>query len=373
MAERSQFWETSTTGDGAAAGYTEEQTIEWFRDIVAPQATSGPNTSQGVLRGVLGELAVTGTSSPVSVAAGAAAVEGFYYKSDAAVAVTVPTPVGGTRIDIIVLRASHGTTRTVRIHRIEGTPGAGAPSLTQSAGTTWDIPLAQLSVTIGGAITVTDLRTFCHFATSVSGSMLDADVADGTTLELSGTSVRVKDNGVSNAKLRDSAALSVIGRSTNSIGDPADIVAGSDGHVLRRSGTSLGFGQVTTAGLANDSVDDTKVGNRVPQFYRRQGSLGGSWLAPGTDNFIPGAVRMQAGAVTVPVFGSMSSTVTVKFPVAFSQVPLVFLTASVTDNYQVVHKFFYINETEFSFNVYEVTGHNMSTNFTMQWLAIGAE
>jgi hypothetical protein len=49
-------------------------------------------------------------------------------------------------------------------------------------------------------------------------------------------------NSVTDAFLRDSAALSVIGRSANSSGDPADIAAGTDGHVLRRAGTVLGFG-----------------------------------------------------------------------------------------------------------------------------------
>jgi hypothetical protein len=52
------------------------------------------------------------------------------------------------------------------------------------------------------------------------------------------------DNSITNAKLRDSAALSVIGRTSNSIGDPADMAASADGQILRRSGTALGFGQI---------------------------------------------------------------------------------------------------------------------------------
>jgi hypothetical protein len=68
-------------------------------------------------------------------------------------------------------------------------------------------------------------------------------------------------NAVTNTKLRDSSALSVIGRSANSTGDPADIAAGTDGHVLRRSGTTLGFGTVATAGIANDAVSNAKLAN----------------------------------------------------------------------------------------------------------------
>lgn len=55
---------------------------------------------------------------------------------------------------------------------------------------------------------------------------------------------------VTSAMLRNSAALSVIGRSVNSTGVPADISAGSDNQVLRRSGTSLDFGAVNLASSA---------------------------------------------------------------------------------------------------------------------------
>jgi len=65
----------------------------------------------------------------------------------------------------------------------------------------------------------------------------------------------VPNNSITNAKLRDSAALSVIGRSANSTGDPGDIAASSDGDVLRRSGTTLGFGAIpesSVTGLTSD-------------------------------------------------------------------------------------------------------------------------
>ncbi|HXG79705.1 MAG TPA: DUF2793 domain-containing protein [Methyloceanibacter sp.] len=68
-------------------------------------------------------------------------------------------------------------------------------------------------------------------------------------------------NAVTDAKLRDSAALSVIGRASNTSGDPADIAAGTDGHVLRRSGTTLGFGTIATAGIGDDQVTFAKMQN----------------------------------------------------------------------------------------------------------------
>jgi hypothetical protein len=76
-----------------------------------------------------------------------------------------------------------------------------------------------------------------------------AFLAPGTTLAISTTTIDVADGGISDTKLRDSSGVSVIGRSANSTGDPADIVAGTDHFVLRRSGTTLGFGL-----LALDSI-----------------------------------------------------------------------------------------------------------------------
>lgn len=66
---------------------------------------------------------------------------------------------------------------------------------------------------------------------------------------------------VTSAKLRDSAALSVIGRSANSTGVPGDIAAANDGEVLRRSGTALGFGTVATAGITDAAVTLAKLAN----------------------------------------------------------------------------------------------------------------
>jgi hypothetical protein len=80
-------------------------------------------------------------------------------------------------------------------------------------------------------------------------SLNDGDKGDVTA---STGTITVNDNVITNAKLRDSAALSVIGRSANSTGDPADIAAANDGEVLRRSGTSLGFGLLGTANLGGD-------------------------------------------------------------------------------------------------------------------------
>jgi hypothetical protein len=51
----------------------------------------------------------------------------------------------------------------------------------------------------------------------------------------------IKPDSVTDAMLRESAALSVIGRDTNSTGNPADIVAPANGYVLQRGSNTLYF------------------------------------------------------------------------------------------------------------------------------------
>jgi len=65
-------------------------------------------------------------------------------------------------------------------------------------------------------------------------------------------------NLISNAKLRDSAAFSVIGNFNTGSNDPADIVAGTNS-VLGRVAGDLVFAQIATAQIADDAVDFDKL------------------------------------------------------------------------------------------------------------------
>ena len=75
------------------------------------------------------------------------------------------------------------------------------------------------------------------------------------------TTLTIDANKVLNTMLRDSAGLSVIGRSANTTGDPADITAASDSTVLRRTSNTLNFGTVTTAMVDNDAITYAKMQN----------------------------------------------------------------------------------------------------------------
>lgn len=106
--------------------------------------------------------------------------------------------------------------------------GTAAQVLRVSAGTpAWQTvsPVLTLGTDLSGNTTFTDLGNATLNATVVS-------------------------NAITDAKIRDSAGLSVVGRSANSIGDPGDIV-GADGQILRVSGTTLGFGSILAASVSD--------------------------------------------------------------------------------------------------------------------------
>lgn len=90
---------------------------------------------------------------------------------------------------------------------------------------------------------------------------------DGHVLRRSGTSIGfgtvatagIADDAITHEKIEESAALSVLGVTGNAAAHVADIAAASDHKVLRRNGTSLGFGAVHTDGIANDAVTNAKL------------------------------------------------------------------------------------------------------------------
>lgn len=73
---------------------------------------------------------------------------------------------------------------------------------------------------------------------------------DVTGTGTSSIALTIGANKVTNGMIRQSAALSVIGNTTNATANVADIAAGADGNVLRRSGTAIGFGAIALASSA---------------------------------------------------------------------------------------------------------------------------
>lgn len=185
MTERSQFW-TGRISEGAA-GDAGPYSAARFAEMV--ETFFGQNkANRGVLRGVDGELAVTASSpadTNINVATGAGLVQGSWYLNNASAPVAIASnSSGAVRIDIIVLVADY-VAQTVRIAVVQGTPAAGLPALTQSAGSIWQIPLAYITLASGftsiAISAITDLR---HYANIPSAIGYDVTNSSGATLEI---------------------------------------------------------------------------------------------------------------------------------------------------------------------------------------------
>jgi hypothetical protein len=140
-------------------------------------------------------------------------------------------------------------------------------------GTTKRVTVAQISTfpaVSGSFVTATDMSA------SLPTSRLLAAESGVTTVTDGGPSstiiVGIATNGISNAKFRQSAALSVVGNATNALANVADIAAASDHQILRRSGSAIGFGSV-------DLSQSAAVGSSVLGFLN--GGTGQSSYALG--------------------------------------------------------------------------------------------
>lgn len=157
MTERSFIWDSG--GGGDASPHSEANTALLFGALVGDRLISA---NKGVIRGVLNGLV---PSSPgagqVRIASGAAISDGHPYISDANVDFTPTTPSVGTTGHRIVLRASWSA-QTVRLTDISSADGtATIPAMTQTPGTTYDIPICSFTKSTAGVIaSLADNREF---------------------------------------------------------------------------------------------------------------------------------------------------------------------------------------------------------------------
>lgn len=170
------------------------------------------------------------------------------------------------------------------------------------------------------ARTTLELGTLATQSGTFSGTSSGTNTGDQTitlTGDVTGSgtgsfAATIATNAVSNAKFRQSAGLSLIGRSANTTGDVADITSSVDGHVLRQSGTALGFGTIATAGITDANVTYAKIQNiaGLSVMGRASNTLGvGADITAGSDNTVlrRSGTTIAFGTVT----GSMMATNTV--------------------------------------------------------------
>jgi len=206
MAESSIFWTTGALGDGTNP-YTMAQITAWLR------RTFG----SGIHIDFANACVPTEAAPNVTIGTGSACIHGYPYENTAAVNVNIPVPAVDTRIDRIVLRAVWAT-QTVRIFRIAGVEGGGAPAITQTDGVTWDEYICQASITVGGVITVTDERTFlAPFGRILTGRLINgilsadatgrAKMADGFLSADAAGRAKMADGFVNSAKILDGSVV----------------------------------------------------------------------------------------------------------------------------------------------------------------------
>lgn len=163
----------------------------------------------------------------------------------------------------------------------------------------------------------TNDRLFCRVSDALTFSQLTAGM--------------VPNDLVTDAMMRNSTALSVFGRASNSSGDPGDIVAGADDRILRRVGSALDFGQLTSgmvpsntiplAGLVNITTDRLLGRDTAGSGAAEELTVGGGLEFTGA-----GGIQRSAltGDVTAPA-GSNATTI------ASGAIDLVHLSTEVTD------------------------------------------
>jgi hypothetical protein len=169
MAQLSFPWpgDSGAGGTGDCGPYTADAFSNWYEKMFCSDSTN-----ESVISNIGNELAVTGAATPLSINTGSALVNGKFYNNSASTTLAIATPAGATRIDRVILRADYAA-QTVRLVLLAGAEGGAAPALTQVDGTTWEVSLAQASITTGGVVTVTDERGFLHFNTDVETAMIE--------------------------------------------------------------------------------------------------------------------------------------------------------------------------------------------------------
>lgn len=150
MTEATRPWNGTTVGD--AGPYSDSDWQELYQNIIG---WGGKRSNVGVFLGTgtqpnegLKVQAQSPATTSIDVLTGAALVQGIAYINTATEDFAIAANSSGNpRIDTIIVRVDYAL-QTGRLAVLQGTPAASpvAPSLTQTPGVMWEIPLADIAV-----------------------------------------------------------------------------------------------------------------------------------------------------------------------------------------------------------------------------------
>ncbi len=327
MTQISWPWYTNppSGGDGdGAQGLNEQRSREFLATYFGAQDI----TKEGVCKGVLSELAISGTASPLTVAPGAAICYGMFI-SDSNVTLPVTTPTNGLTGGLVVLRTNwagfgdgdvgEATTRLAIKLNTDGI--SSIPTLTQVAGQRWEIALAAFTIATNGTITITNTYTPDKW------------------------------------------------RRFPGMAGPGSVLA-----------SSMTTNAIQTAHITNGAVTAAKAGAGVPTVAKRRGGSSTVWRTAGNTFYDVSAVRMVFGSISVvpnpgspPLGGEETAFNLSSLPGVFSagSRPMVFTTAVAYEGETM--RVITAGEVDASGNVrirYEIEG-NQPTSITIHYMLVG--
>jgi hypothetical protein len=168
--------------------------------------------------------------------------------------------------------------------RLDGEEGSAFHDLTNATGTLdpthggtglaavaqGDLLYASATDTLAALPKATSSKRYlANTGTGNSPAWDQVDLTDGVTGDLP------------LANLAQGAALSVLGVTGNATADVASIAAATDGHVLRRSGTSIGFGALDLAVGASGALPVARLTNGVTTVLTSTAATNQNDWAPG--------------------------------------------------------------------------------------------
>jgi hypothetical protein len=179
---------------------------------------------------------------------------GFYVRHDTASQGLNTTQQGNARTNIDAQVTITGGASTVTISNLT----INRALVSDSSG---KIAVSSVSSTELGYLVGVTSSIQIQLNSKLSANQSITLSGDVTGTGATAIATTISNNVVTDAKLRQSVAYSVIGRSTGTTGNVADIVAGTDG-VLRRNGSGdLIFGTLVTGNIGDSQVTYAKIQN----------------------------------------------------------------------------------------------------------------